>query len=244
MSIDSLERDNVILDIIKEKGPLTTKEIVIEAARKSHSLDTQYINSLLYGHFREAVIRERNQYDIPTWRIKTGSFEAAQGYETILFNELLKQRVVMNDEIFMDYEMRNPRGKRTYHLDIAIIKNNKKLNIEVDGFDHMRADARLSIQNQIRAKKNTISIDWMDNEKSYVDFRQIDSRLVNQWCNKNLQWCITYHEELLWPHDITRNIFLIDNGWQVMRLWNMEVKNDLARCIAEIKDWISLQRSR
>ena len=101
----------------------------------------------------------------------------------------------------------------------------------------------LAFKNQIRAKKSTISIDWMDNEKSYVDFRQIDSRLVNQWCNKNLQWCITYHEELLWPHDITRNIFLIDNGWQVMRLWNMEVKNDLARCIAEIKDWISLQRS-
>src|SRR5476651_1089906 len=92
----------------------------------------------------------------------------------------------------------------------------------------MRADARMSIQKQI-AKQGTrteIVIDWMDNETSYADFKAIDSSTVFKWCAMNREWCIRYHEELLKPHDITRNIWLIEQGWKVIRFWNFEIKEE------------------
>lgn len=232
--------DNTILDIIKEHGPLTTKEIIEQARKKKVAVEKEYINSLLYGSFREAVVRDRNDSNIPTWRLKTQNFEAAKGYESKLYNELIKQNIISPTEAFLDYEVRHPRTRKTYHLDIAIFKHDKQYNIEVDGFDHMRADARLSIQTQIKKSgvNDEIEIDWMDNERSYVDFKQIDSSLVNKWCNKHMQWCIAYHEELIWPHDITRNIWLIENNWRVMRLWNMQIQNNLQQCVREIREWI------
>jgi hypothetical protein len=233
--------DDVILDIIKESGPVTTKEIIEFAQKKQVSLQKEYINSILYGYLREVVVRDRNTYNVPTWRLKTQRFEAAKGYESNLYNELIKQKIIFPDEAFLDYEIHHRRARKTYHLDIAIIKNHKKFNIEVDGFEHMRADARLSIQHQVREKGNTceIEIDWMDNETSFVDFKKIDNTLVNKWCANNVEWCIRYHEELIWPHDITRNIWLIENGWSIMRLWNIQIHRNLPGCIQEITDWIS-----
>jgi very-short-patch-repair endonuclease len=237
----SLATDNVILDIVKQFGPVTSKEIVELCAKRKISIDKEYVNSVLYGVFREVVVRDRNERNIPTWRLKTKNFEAAKGYESKLFTALEKQKVISSDEAFLDYEVRNPRSRKTYHLDIAIFKHDKKYNIEVDGFDHMRADARLSIQKQIIkiGEHCDIEIDWMDNDRSYVDFKAIDSSLVNKWCNKNLSWCIAYHEELVWPHDITRNIWLIESGWRVMRLWNMQIHNDLENCVKEVNEWIN-----
>lgn len=236
-----LNTDDVILDIIKEYGPLTTKQIIQYAQKKNIALEKEYVNSILYGYLREVVVRDRNHYDIPTWRLKTQKFEAAKGYESKLFNELVKQKIITTQNAFLDFEVRHPRTRKTYHLDIALFYKGKKINIEVDGFEHMRADARLSIQNQIKRKgqKCKIEIDWMDNKSSYVDFQKIDSTLINNWCNKNLLFCIRYHEELLWPQDITRNIWLIENGWKVMRLWNTQIRNDLTKCIQEITQWIN-----
>ncbi len=230
--------DNTILEIIKEFGPVTTKEIIEHAKKQKISINKEYINSILYGTFREVVVRDRNNKNIPTWRLRTKSFEAAKGYETQLHNALIKENIIRTDEAFLDFEVHHPRTRKTYHLDIAIFKQDKKYNIEVDGFDHMRADARLSIQKQIKEKKSMIEIDWMDNEHSYVDFQKIDSNLVNKWCKKNVSWCITYHEELIWPQDITRNIWLIENGWRIMRLWNIQIQHNLQQCIQEIKEWI------
>lgn len=234
--------DNLILDIIKEHGPVTTKEIVELAQKQNVSLDKEYINSILYGYFHEVVVRDRNNFNVPTWRLKTQSFEAAKGYEANLLHELIKQKIVSPDQAFLDFTVQHLRHKKTYHLDIALFHHGKQFNIEVDGFDHMRADARQSIEKQIRQNGETceIVIDWMDNTNSYVDFKDIDTSLVTKWCNKHLFWCITYHEELLWPHDITRNIWLIENGWKVMRLWNIQITANLSGCIKEINEWINV----
>jgi hypothetical protein len=236
----TLSGDNTILDIIKQYGPLSTQEIVNKAKTCGLQVEKEYINSLLYGFFREAVVRERDTRNIPVWRIKTGAFQAGKGYESSLAKELLRRSVVQENELFLDYTLSNRRTRKTYHLDIALIKDSGKYNIEVDGFEHMRADARLSIQQQIVKKgdNSEIDIDWMDHASSYMDFKLIDSKRINSWCIKHLKWCITYHEELLWPHDISRNIFLIDNGWSVMRLWNMEIKNNLSDSISQISEWI------
>jgi very-short-patch-repair endonuclease len=236
-----LNTDDLILDIIKSHGPLTTKAILEFVKKKNVEVEKEYINSILYGYLREVVVRDRNIYHVPTWRLKTQRFEAAKGYESTLYKELVRAKVITSDEALLDYEVRHPRSRKTYHLDIAILKQGKKFNIEVDGFDHMRADARLSIQNQIKTRGLSceIDIDWMDNTSSYVDFKKIDSTLVNKWCNRNPAWCTTYHEELIWPHDITRNIWLIENGWKVMRLWNMQINHDLKTCIQEIQEWIN-----
>lgn len=236
----ALSNDDLVLDIVKEHGPVTTKQIVECALKKDVLLEKDYINSILYGYLREVVVRDRNNYNVPTWRLKTQSFEAAKGYEGKLYNELLKQNIVAPDEAFLDFEVRHARTRKTYHLDIALFHQGTKYNIEVDGFDHMRADARLSIQEQVRSKGQncSIEIDWMDNETSYVDFKKIDSTLVNTWCNSHLDWCITYHEELIWPHDITRTIFLIDNGWKIIRFWNTQIHGNLTKCVGEIKEWM------
>lgn len=237
----SLSLDDLVLDIIKEYGPLTTKEILEFAQKKHVVLDKDYINSILYGYLREVVVRDRNEFNIPTWRLKTQRFEAAKGYEATLFNELIKKNVVSTDEIFLDFEIRHSRTKKTYHLDIALFSNGKKINVEVDGFDHMRADARLSIQKQLleKGKNCEIEVDWMDNETSFVDFKKIDNKLVNSWCTTHLSWCISFHEELLWPHDITRNIFLIEQGYKIIRFWNRQIQNNLSTCVKEIKELVS-----
>lgn len=237
----SLSSDDVILDIIKKYGPLTTKQILQYAKKQHVSIEKEYIHSILYGYLREVVVRERNTQNIPTWRIKTKSFEAAKGYESILSNELIRKNIFVPSEMFLDFEIQNPRVRKTYHLDIAIFYQNKKYDIEVDGFEHMRADARLSIQNQIENKGRNcdIEIDWMDNKTSYTDFKKIDSSTVTLWCTTHLSWCISFHEELLWPHDITRNIFLIDNGWKIIRFWNMQIKNNLTKSVKEIEEWIN-----
>lgn len=236
----SLSVDDVILDIIRSHGPVTTKQILELAKQKNLPVEKEHINSILYGYLREVVVRERNTYNVPTWRIKTKKFEAGKGYESHLFNELVKQKIIKKDEAFLDFEIRNPRNNKTYHLDIALFHENKKFNIEVDGFEHMRADSRLSIQNQIRKNGQNcdIEIDWMDNKTSYTDFKKIDSTRVNNWCSRHLSWCIKFHEELLWPHDITRNIFLIDNGWHIIRFWNNQVKNDVKTCVKEVEEWM------
>lgn len=235
-----LPTDDLILDIIKEHGPVTTKQILEYVAKQHITVEKEYINSILYGYLREVVVRDRNNYNVPTWRLKTKSFEAATGYELKVYNELIRQKIITPDNAFLDYEIRHARTRKTYHLDIALLHRDQKFNIEIDGFEHVRADARLSIYKQIKSKGQTcaVEIDWMDNQKSYVDFKQIDNTLVNKWCAKNVLWCIQFHEELLWPHDITRNIFLIENGWKIMRLWNIQITTDLTKCITEIDDWI------
>lgn len=238
--------DDVILDIIKEHGPVTTKQILAYAEKNHVFIEKEYINSILYGYLREVVVRDRNNYNVPTWRLKTQKFEAAKGYEQQVYNELLKQKLISPDNAFLDYEMRHARTRKTYHLDIALLYRDQKFNIEIDGFEHVRADARLSIQNQIKNKGSNceIEIDWMDHEKSYVDFNAIDNTVVNKWCAKNVAWCIQFHEELLWPHDVTRNIWLIENGWQIMRLWNIQITKDLPSCIKEIAEWIGRDKQQ
>ena len=44
---------------------------------------------------------------------------------------------------------------------------------------------------------------------------------------------------MLFIHDITRNIWLIENGWRVMRFWNFEVKDEMERCISDFKALIA-----
>src|SRR4051794_27825546 len=97
----ALSVDDLVLDIIKEHGPVTTKEIITLALKKNVAVDKEYINSILYGYFREVVVRDRNNFNVPTWRLKTQSFEAAKGYEATLFKELITQRIIVSDEAFL-----------------------------------------------------------------------------------------------------------------------------------------------
>lgn len=231
-----------ILQIIRENGAVSTsgiKAVLDEDYR--FFIDKAEINSLLYGQLREFVIRDKNETGYPIWRLKGNSFEASAGLEVMFFRELVEKNICSDNDSQLNYQIRNIRNNKIYHLDIVIFQNGKKFNIEIDGFEHIRADARLSIQKQIEKNggNREISIDWMDNETSFADFKKIDSEKVFKWCIKHGDWCIRYHEELLKPHDITRNIFLIENGWKVIRFWNFEIKNEIEQCARIVKNWIS-----
>lgn len=231
--------DNQLLHIIETHGPLSSQQIL--ATLKSQyniCVNKETVNSLLYGQLRGLVIRDKNEKGYPVWRIKRQTFEAAMGLEVLFYDNLLRQKIVTEENSRLDYKVRNPRNNKTYHLDIAIFHGDKKTDIEIDGFEHMRADAMLSIQNQIVKKGDTheIEIDWMDNGTSYVDFKLIDSGRVFKWCTSHRDWCMKYHEELIKPHDITRNVWLIENRWKIIRFWNFEVKNEMDRCIQVVKD--------
>ena len=79
----------------------------------------------------------------------------------------------------------------------------------------------------------------MDNRNSFTDFKLIDNKRLFRWFAMHREWSRSFHEELLKPHDITRNIWLIDNGWSVMRFWNFEIKEDRERCVADVKSFVS-----
>lgn len=227
--------DDKIIDALKE-GPLTTKEMLTRLSLKLS--DREKVNSLLYGDLRASIIRDKDEKGQHIWRLKGYGFEAAKGLEVQFYNELLKQRIFAKEHSSLNYTIENPRKRKVYHLDIAVFKDDQKYDIEIDGYEHLRADAMYSIGQQIKKQGEDveIDIDWMDHERSYVDFKTIDKQVVYKWCSTHIDWCIRYHEELLWPHDITRNMWLIENGWQIIRFWNFEIKRDLNRCIQVIKD--------
>lgn len=230
-----------ILQIIQDHGPLYTREIASLLREKYKlSLDKTEINSLLYGPLHKFVIRDKDKLGFPVWRIKRAAFEASSGLEVMLHNKLLKENIVSTTYSQLDYKVENRRNGKTYHLDIAVFENGEKLNIEIDGFEHVRADARLSIQKQIEQNKKIkeIEIDWMDNSSSYTDFTNIDNSRVFKWLLENRAWCIKYHEELLWGRDITRNIYLIDSGWSIIRFWNFQIKDNINECISTIKTYL------
>jgi hypothetical protein len=231
-----------IFSIIQRSGPLSVlaiRQYLLKEYGIRKELDE--INRFLYGTLREQLIRDKDEAGYPLWRIKQGSFEAAQGLEVMLYSELLRRGIVHEDDSHLGYAVRNRRNGKTYDLDIAVIKDAIKLDIEIDGFEHIRADARLSIQEQIeeRGQNTEIEIDWMDNDNSFVKFKYIDNKSFFKWCMTHKDWCKKYHEELLKPHDITRNMWLIENGWKVMRFWNFEVKEEMERCVEEVKELLT-----
>lgn len=228
--------EDKVLDVVSKKGPIRVKELLEELGLGAG--DGEKVNSMLYGSLRNVVIRDKDAKGRHTWRLKGSAFEAARGLEVKFYTELIKKKIIAPDNSTMDYTIEHPRKKKVYHLDIAVVQAERKYDIEIDGYEHMRADAMLSIQMQL-AKNGTnaeIEIDWMDHERSYVNFDQIDKQLVYRWCSTHVDWCIRYHEELLWPHDITRNMWLIENGWQVMRFWNFEIKNDVDACVKQVRE--------
>lgn len=230
-----------ILQIISDEGPIQTRDIASRLQIKyKTNVDKTEINSLLYGQLHEFVIRDKDENGYPVWRPKGTSFEPSTGLELMFYEKLLSQNIINKSNSQLDYPVTNSRNSKTYHLDIAVILENKKLNIEIDGFEHIRADARLSIQKQLKQNKKLkeIQIDWMDNDNSYADFSGIDSTQVFKWLLDNRDWCIKYHEELLWGRDITRNIYLIETGWQIIRFWNFEIKDDMSQCLELIQSLI------
>lgn len=232
---NSLQDD--IVKTIEQAGTASVREIMDALAMDYRDpREREKVNSLLYGELRSIVIRDKNEDGLHTWRIKTRDFEAAKGLEIMFYTELTGRSVVDEEEISLDTKIENRRKRKVYHLDIAITRNSQRYNIEIDGFEHIRADALLSIQEQIAKKEDVqVDIDWMDHESSYVNYQRIDRKPVYQWLNAHPNWCIRYHEELLWPHDLTRNIWLIENGWRIIRFWNFEVKNEMDRCMQDVK---------
>lgn len=231
-----------ILQILLSDGPLNSKAIIANLYNKYRiNIDSEEINSLLYGKLHNRLIRDKDENGYPVWRIKGDTFEAAKGLEVKFYNELINRGIITPKNSQLDYQIKNPRNGKTYFLDIAVFKNEKKFNIEIDGFEHIRADARLSIQNQIRRGEDNceIEIDWMDHNNSFADFKSIDSSGIFKWLLTHRSWCIRYHEELLKPHDITRNIWLIENGWKIIRFWNFAVKDNLNHCLQDVRVWIS-----
>lgn len=233
--------DNKIIEIIRDRGPVNARQIQsILQSEYNAELDIEEINSALYGSLHNLLVRDKNELGYPVWRIKGNSFEAAMGLEVMFYEGLLKQKIVTENNSQLDFMLNNPRNNKTYHLDIAVFKDGQRFNIEIDGFEHIRADARLSIQRQIevRREESEIEIDWMDNETSYADFKIIDSSMVFKWLVKHRLWCMKYHEELIKPHDITRNIWLIENGWRIIRFWNFEIKDDMNRSIKDVREFL------
>lgn len=231
--------EDKILASLKD-GPLSTKGIL---QRLSLDLSQrEQVNSLLYGSLHTSVIRDKDEKGQHTWRLKGFGFEAAKGLEVQFYTELMKHKIFSEKESSLDYTIENPKKRKVYHLDIAVVKNDRKYDVEVDGYEHLRADAMSSIDSQLAKKgENTeIEIDWMDHERSYVNFDSIDKQRVYRWCSTHIDWCIRYHEELIWPHDITRNLWLIENGWQVIRFWNFEIKRDMDRCVQDVKSWMKI----
>lgn len=226
--------EDKVIDVLKD-GPLSTKEILERLSLKLS--DREKVNRLLYSDLRASVIRDKDISGQHTWRLKGDGFEASKGLELLLYTELLKRKIISKENSSTDYTIENPRKRKVYHLDIAVVQGERTFDIEVDGYEHLRADAMYSIGQQIKKYGDDveIEIDWMDHERSYVDFASIDKQSVYKWCSTHIDWCIRYHEELLWPHDITRNMWLIENGWQVIRFWNFEVKHDLERCLQDVR---------
>jgi very-short-patch-repair endonuclease len=233
---------DTILQLLKYHSPITAQQIT-QSLRVDFkiSIKKEEVNSILYGALHEFVIRDKDERGYPVWRVKNHGFEAAKGLEVMFYNDLIKHDVITSDSSLLDYSIENIRNKKTYYLDIAIMIDGAKFNIEIDGFEHIRADARLSIQKQLEqnGRRDEIIIDWMDNETSYADFGLIDNKRIFSWLARNRSWCVRYHDELLKPHDITRNIWLIENGWRVIRFWNFEIKDELKRCREIVKAWIS-----
>jgi very-short-patch-repair endonuclease len=227
-----------VLQIVQEKGPLSVRQIVAHLPGNVEMVD---VNSLLYGQLRNFVVRDKDEDGYPTWRIKTKQFEASKGLEVLFYDELLRQGIVTPENSYLGYGIKNRRNGKTYDLDIAVMDGDLKLDIEIDGFEHMRADARLSMQKQIEKNGENcdIEIDWMDNKTSFVNFNLLEKSKVFRWCTTHRAWCIRYHEELLKPHDITRNVWLIESGWKVIRFWNFEVKDELERCLDQTRDLLS-----
>jgi very-short-patch-repair endonuclease len=229
-----------IFQIITEFEPVTTKEIVTILQEHNITTEKETINSLLYGVLRDVVIRDVNEVGIPTWRIRKKQFSAAGGLEAKFFSELIRQHIIPQEKSQLGFTVKNTRNNKRYTLDIAIFKNNSKYNIEIDGFDHIRADALSSIQRQIEKKGSNceIEFEWMDNKSSFVTFGSIDTSKIYKWCGGHTDWCIRYHEELLWPKDITRNMWLIEKGWKIMRFWNVQIRDDMEKSLKEVKEWI------
>lgn len=227
-----------IFKIITENAPLTTKEIQDSLQDYSITVSREQINSILYGELRDSIIRDVNTKGIPAWKVRQTKFSAAGGLEAKLYQELIKRNIISTDNSQLGFTLRNTRNGKTYHLDIAIRQADKRFNIEIDGFDHVRADALSSLERQIIENGNNaeIEIDWMDNEKSYIRYDEINTKLVYQWLGEHIDWCIRFHEELLWPKDITRNLWLIDKGWVVVRFWNIQVRNRVNQCLKDIED--------
>jgi hypothetical protein len=234
---ESLE--DKIIDVLSD-GPHSTKEIL---QRLSLQLsDKEKVKKALHGDLRGSVICDKDANGYVTWRLKGSGFEASKGLEVYFYTELIKRKIISEEYTSLDFRVEYPRKRKVYHLDIAVINDEQKYDIEVDGFEHLRADAMYSIGQQIAKNggESEIEIDWMDHERSYVDFKSIDKKAVYDWCNRNTDWCVRYHEELIWPHDIERNVWLIENGWQVIRFWNFEVKQDVGKCAELVKEWMKI----
>jgi very-short-patch-repair endonuclease len=231
---------DVVLEILREHGPLETKDILERLTKQKLPVERKELNSLLYGALRNQVTKDVNAACVQVWNLSQQKFTATKGLEFTLYRELLHKKIITTENSQLDFAVTNRRNRKVYHLDIAVRQKVRKLNIEVDGFDHLRADAMYSIQKQLREKgKNSeIEIDWMDHERSFIDYKSIDTESIYQWCTRHAEWCRRYHEELIWPKDISRNLYLIENGWEIMRVWNYEVKHDLKRVVQEITDWM------
>ena len=61
--------------------------------------------------------------------------------------------------------------------------------------------------------------------------RKLDIEIDGEKYHKN------WDGELLW-RDQLRNMRLIELGWDVKRFWVYEVRDDLERCVSEVKDWV------
>lgn len=237
MPAEDILRDQ-IFQIISENEPLSTKEICSKLHTYGVDVEKESVNSLLYSSLRNSVIRDRNESGIPVWRVRRKQFLAAGGLESKFYHELIQRRIVTENNTQLGFTVKNTKRNIRYSLDIVIKLGQERFDIEIDGLDHVRADALLSIQNQI-TKKGTdceIELDWMDNKSSFIPYSAIQTAKVYKWLGDNQTFCIRYHEELLWPKDITRNIWLIEKGWNVVRFWNFQIRDDMDGCIQELKD--------
>lgn len=234
------ELKDQVFQIISEKEPITTKEIQDLLQQHNMRVSREAINSVLYGPLRNTVIRDMNEKGVPAWKLKRAAFAAAGGLETKFYKELLRHGIIAKDNSQLGFTVKNIRNNKRYHLDIAVMKNNQRYDIEIDGFDHVRADALASLEWQIieGGKNMEPEIDWMDNEKSFVAFNEVNTKIVYSWLATHVDWTVRYHEELLWPKDITRNIFLLEKGWKVIRFWNTQIQKDMKHCAEEAREFL------
>lgn len=117
-----------------------------------------------------------------------GSFEDyGSEYPTVPVNAIISEwEKILYKELYKKNIKTHPQYKVSqYMLDLALIKDKKKLDIEVDGERYHR--------------------NW-------------DGELCKR--------------------DQIRNIRLLELGWDVKRFWVYEIRDDLQRCIQEVKDWI------
>lgn len=139
-----------IFQVISEHESITVREIQEILEKNNVITSKEAINSILYGPLRTAVIRDVNAKGIPAWRIRRKHFSAAGGLEMKLYQTLLSQHIVTKETAQLGYGVKNIHNGKTYHLDIAVFRNDKKYDIEIDGFDHVRADALASLERQIK----------------------------------------------------------------------------------------------